>query len=293
MLGVSIMGVLRNRNLYSPEELIFLKEQFNTNKKIPEICEEFNAKFNADRTISALTCARTTLRKKMRDAAECVEVAIDETDVAEKEQKKKVALKAAMKALKTIPNTMPIETMKKGTLLYHPDCGVMRSRGLVKEEVGGLTYETLGLDEVYASSVKIKTSALRQSIPKKKIASINIRSLYDAESMKKAVDYLRASESMGVIPGNTTQKKIGYLSELEKSGDLKDMCELIVRVYKNNQFAHGRGFSDIGMRALKKFTGEYAAINRIPFDNAKEFVQEALGFEHVHGMTPKTLENTP
>ena len=279
------MGSMRARVLYTSEEISFLKEQFATTKKVAEIRKEHNKRFNVSRTDSALSALRYQFARKARAAAQengnapVAEandniIAVQEganPDSGEKKKLKKVIL--------DVPPSVPLQSVRTGSLVYHPECGVMRSQGFKKEQVGALSYEVLGLTEVYSKSVQIKTPGLRLLIPRSQIAAKNIRGLYDAESLDKALAYLRTSETMGAIPGNTTLRKQDYLQKLELSGSLKDTCELLVRVYKAEGSMVGRGFAERGIKALHKLSSEYAAVHKIEYAVAESVVKKAMSFK--------------
>lgn len=287
------MCAMKSRVVYSPEEITFLKEQFSTNKKIAEIRKEHGKLFSVNRTETALSALRYQFARKARAAAQDGAQPAMETndnnvavtvpanpDAGKKKRINKVVL--------DVPPTVAIPTIRTGALLYHPECGVMRSQGVSKTEIGGYSFEVLSLLEVHAKSAQINTAGLRILLPRTQIAAKNVRGLYDAETLDKALAYLKTSETMGAIPGNTTGRKQDYLQRLEMSGSLKDTCELLVRVYKAEGSLVGRGFAERGMKALHKLTGEYASVHKMDYAVAESVIKQAMSFKIAHQLDRET-----
>lgn len=287
------MGISKPRVVYTPEEISYLKAQFDTSRTMSEIQRDYNRQFNMNRSEVAIMGLRTSLRRKLRKAAEENGSAGETTQAAKPVVKEPSVKKLSKKFLQSIPDTVPIETLKKGTLLYHPDCGVMQSQGLEKVSIGLSSIKTLSLREVHAMPGKIKTPELRINIPESQIPAKNIRPLYDAESMAKALEYFQACDAPPTIPGNTTARKMDFLKGLDSSGSLRDTCELITRIYKSSTFSVGRGFSEIGLKAIKKFTGEYASVHGMKVGQADMIVKEALGFKHIYQSAPLMTSPSP
>lgn len=221
------------------------------------------------RTATAVQVRMTSLKRALKKNGEDASLTEIVTEAAALPKPKKKS-----KPL-VLPSAEIITNLRKGEHAYIPGRGVVRSNGW--QQIDDPSSAVHGMKVIELQEVFTKNLSKTMMLPSQ-FAAKQVRTLAPVEALDNIVAHLEGASSLGAMPGNTTQKKLNHIKELEQSAELKDAVELLIRIFR----PHNDGpipFIDKGYEALDRMAGEYAVVKKVPFKEAQQVFSEALGLK--------------
>ena len=158
------------------------------------------------------------------------------------------------------------ESFKIGDQVVYPAHGVGEIIGEEVQKVGGMELK------VFIISLLKEKMTLR--VPVKRASTAGLRLLCSLDILKNAFTVLQEKSK---TPKGMWSKRAQEYELKINSGDVKSLAEVIRDLYKNSEDPN-RSYSErvIYEAALNRLASEWAAVKRIPFENAITFLNDFL-----------------
>ena len=158
------------------------------------------------------------------------------------------------------------ESFKIGDQVVYPAHGVGEIIGEETQKVGGMELK------VFIISLTKEKMTLR--VPVKRASTTGLRLLCSLDILKSAFTVLQEKSK---TPKGMWSKRAQEYELKINSGDVKSLAEVIRDLYKNSEDPN-RSYSErvIYESALNRLASEWAAVKRIPFENAITFLNDFL-----------------
>lgn len=256
------------RDVWTEEQKSYVRKAFEAKASRTSIVKGLKEEFNSIRTEAAVGA----LINKLRHG--------NDNPKPGKSGRRNFVRKASAKSVDEIrksskaiildiPEVERLKSIRKGQLAYHPECGVVISYGITNIDGYG---EVVHLEEVYPLK-----SAKRFMTPKHKIESKNMRMVHSKATMENILRFLASDPDIPNISGRT-KDKVDYMQALLRDSSIKSQIEAVLRVYSDKSPSKG-SYLELGMDALHRLSGEYAAATGTDFKVSEQRFRQALGLK--------------